>query len=307
MKNGSTHKISYRTTPGRTWCSASLCEWAGANAVWHARHKRPGQRLIVRLHRFELETDWPAAVDWRAVDRLVAVSPAYADILRARLAAARVVAIPNAVDATALDQAKTPGARLHLGLLGAVPRRKRLDLALDLVTEVRRRDERYRLFVKSEMPWDRPLWGRSEERDYFRGVLRRVRRDRLLRGAVVLEPFGRDVADWLRKIGTVLSTSDRESFHVSVAEGMVSRATAVVLPWRGAEAVYGEPWVVPDIAHGAERVLAQADPDVWERRRQAARARVVPYALDRVFQMWANLIVEDRDPQTWEDSTGRAR
>ena len=275
--------------------------------TYHNTARGRFERLVLSRRVLDRPLAAVTIVDMRRVDRLVAVSPAYADILRARLAAARVVAIPNAVDATALDQAKTPGARFNLGLLGAVPKRKRLDLALDLVTEVRRRDERYRLFVKSEMPWDRPLWGRSEERDYFRGVLRRVRRDRLLRGAVVLEPFGRDVADWLRKIGTVLSTSDRESFHVSVAEGMMSRATAVVLPWRAAEAVYGEPWVVADIAHGAERVLAQADPHVWERRRQAARARVAPYALDRVFQMWANLIVEDRDPQTWEDSTGRAR
>ena len=143
-----------RAVAANAWADVVLCEWAGANAVWRAHRKRPGQRLMVHLHRFELETAWPAAVDWRAVDRLVAVSPAYADILRTKLPAARVVAVPNCVDETALDRAKTPGARFHLGLLGAVPKRKRLDLALDLVTDVRRRDERFRLFVKSRMPWE---------------------------------------------------------------------------------------------------------------------------------------------------------
>ena len=124
---------------------------------------------------------------------------------------------------------------------------------------------------------------------------------------MAFEPFGGDVANWLRKIGTVLSTSDLESFHLAVAEGMMSRACAVVLPWSGADEVYGEPWVVPDLARGAERILAQADPEVWERRRQAARARVAPYELDGVVEVWARLLVEDRDPGAWTASNGAPR
>src|SRR5262249_22554877 len=31
-----------------------FCEWCTNNAVWYSQHKRPGQRLVVRLHRFEL-------------------------------------------------------------------------------------------------------------------------------------------------------------------------------------------------------------------------------------------------------------
>ena len=284
------------------WAEVVVCEWAGANAVWHARNKRPGQRLIVHLHRYEIDTPWPKAVDWAAVDRVVAVSPAWREILCAGLRGVRpacVVAVANPVDALAFDRAKTPGARFHLGLLGAVPKRKRLDRALDLLAEVRRRDGRYCLFVKGEMPWDRPLWDRADERAYYHRVFARVRREALLRGAVVFEPFGGDVANWLRKIGTVLSTSDLESFHLAVAEGMMSRATGVVLPWPGADAVYGAPWVVPDVARGVERILAQADPQVWERRRQAARARVAPYELERVFEAWVRLLVEDRGPGAW--------
>ena len=123
-------------------------------------------------------------------------------------------------------------------------------------------------------------------------------------GAVVLEPFGGDVASRLRKIGMALSTSDPESFHLAVAEGTMSCATDVVLPWHGADAVYGEPWVVPGIARGAERIFAQADPGVWERRRQAAR--VAPCEVDRVLGVWASLPVADRDPGAWAAPNGSA-
>ena len=40
-----------------------MCEWAGPNAVWYARHKRPGQRLVVRLHMFELRGGWLSALE----------------------------------------------------------------------------------------------------------------------------------------------------------------------------------------------------------------------------------------------------
>ena len=303
-------RVSPASVAGNAWADVVVCEWAGANAVWHARNKRPGQRLIVHLHRYEVDTPWPAAVDWAAVDQLVAVSPAWRRSLCERLDGvrpARVVAVPNPVDALAFDRAKTAGARFHLGLVGAVPKRKRLDLALDVLAGVRRRDERFCLFVKGEMPWNRPAWNRAEERAWYRHVLPRVRRDPWLRGAVAFEPWAPDVANWLRKIGTVLSTSDVESFHLAVAEGMMSRAAGVVLPWPGADAVYGEPWVVPDVGRGVERILAQADPEVWERRRQAARARVAPYELERVVEAWARLLVEDRDPAAWAAPDGAPR
>ena len=126
-------------------------------------------------------------------------------------------------------------------------------------------------------------------------------------GAVVLEPVGGDVASRLRKIGMALSTSDVESFHIAAAEGTMSCATDVVLPWHGADAVYGAPWVVVGIARGAERIFARADPGLWERRRQAARARVAPCEVDRVLGVWASLPVADRDSGAWAAPNGSAR
>ncbi len=59
-----------------------ICEWCGPNAVWYSRHRRPGQRLIIRLHRFELDGVWPSQVAIDAVDRVVCVSESYAALTR---------------------------------------------------------------------------------------------------------------------------------------------------------------------------------------------------------------------------------
>ena len=231
-----------------SWADVVICEWCGANAVWYSRHKRPGQRLIVRLHRFEITTKVPHAVNMQAVDQLVTVSPEYQGIVRRELPnlpAERVVTIPNFADASVFDCNKIAGSRFHLGMIGAIPKLKRLDLAVDVLEEVRQHDERFCLFVKSRLPWEVDwLWKRAEEREYFRNIFRRVQTSPILQGAIVFEPFDSDVATWLRKIGTVLSTSDIESFHVGLLEGMMSAAAAIILPRNGANFIFGDSFVV---------------------------------------------------------------
>ena len=141
--------------------------------------------------------------------------------------------VPNALDVAQLDRPKLDGARFHLGLVGMVPSRKRLDLALDVLEELRREDDRYLLFVKSGMPWEHWwVWQNPAEREHYAGALRRVQRSPLLRGAVVFDDAGPDVAAWLRRVGFVLSTSDDESFHVRrrpAGHGVAGRAGAPAL------------------------------------------------------------------------------
>ena len=285
------------------WADVIVCEWCGANAVWYSRRKRRGQRLIVRLHRFEITTSLPYDVQADAIDQLITVCPNYQQIVRKELTdlpAERIVTIPNYADCSTFQRDKIAGAHLHIGLVGAVPKLKRLDLALDILQGVRRHDERFCLIVKSKMPWELPwLWNRADERRYFRSVLRRVQTEPLLEGAVVFDPFGSDVANWFRKIGTVLSTSDAETFHVGALEGMTSGAVGVILPWKGADQLYGDPWVVPDVRAASERILETAAPHAWDEQRLAARQSVQRYDLDNAFEAWANILVEDRDPDAW--------
>ena len=287
----------------RNWADVVICEWCGANAVWYSRRKRRRQRLIVRLHRVEITTEFPYAVELDAVDQLITVSPHYQQVVREELAglpADRVVTIPNYVDASTFERSKLAGAHLHLGMVGMTPKLKRLDLALDTLEEVRRHDDRFGLFVKGRLPWEVEwLWRLPEERKYFRNVIRRVQTSPSLAGAVTFDPFGWDVANWLRKIGTILSTSDAESFHLAPVEGMMSGAVGVVLPWNGADVVYPEATIAPDVPSAAARILEMADPHVWTSRSQAARHGVDQYDLDRVFPAWASILVEDRDPDAW--------
>jgi len=66
------------------WADVIVCEWCTANAVWYSKHKRPGQRLVVRLHRFELDAGFWEQVAVEHVDAVVCVSPYYERLTRER-------------------------------------------------------------------------------------------------------------------------------------------------------------------------------------------------------------------------------
>ena len=282
------------------WADVVVCEWCGPNAVWYSRHKRRGSRLLVRLHRFEMRSPYPGQLKIGAVNQVVCVSKHYARLCREYTGwpETKVATVPNALDVAQLDRPKLDGARFHLGLVGMVPSRKRLDLALDVLEELRREDDRYLLFVKSGMPWEHWwVWQNPAEREQYASALRRVQRSPLLRGAVVFDDAGPDVAAWLRRVGFVLSTSDDESFHVAPAEGMASRAVPVLRHWPGAETIYDMRWIHRGPAEMAAAVMALRDEHDWRAAGDDAHAQAAAaFNLARVCQAWHGLLTEDLDP-----------
>jgi glycosyltransferase involved in cell wall biosynthesis len=282
------------------WADVVICEWCGPNAVWYSRHKRRGSRLLVRLHRFELRSPYPGQLKIGAVNQVVCVSKHYARLCREYTGwpETKVATVPNALDVAQLDRPKLDGARFHLGLVGMVPSRKRLDLALDVLEELRREDDRYLLFVKSGMPWEHWwVWQNPAEREHYARALRRVQRSSLLRGAVVFDDAGPDVAAWLRRVGFVLSTSDDESFHVAPAEGMASRAVPVLRHWPGAETIYDMRWIHRSPAEMAAAIMALGDEHDWRAAGDDAHSQAAAaFNLARVCQAWHGLLTADLDP-----------
>jgi glycosyltransferase involved in cell wall biosynthesis len=276
------------------WADVVICEWCGPNAVWYSRHKRRGSRLLVHLHRFELYSDYPGQVRIAAVDQVICVSEHYARLTRETTGwpASKVISVPNPLSTGQLDRAKLDGARFNLGLIGIVPMRKRLDLALDVLEELRREDDRYQLYVKSGMPWEHWwVWQNPAERDHYTTALRRVQRSPLLQDAVVFDDAGPDVPAWLRRIGFVLSTSDDESFHVAPAEGMASRAVPVIRHWPGAETIYDKRWLHEAPVEMAEAIAAcSADPQAWLATGELAREQVLGWDIMAVTQAWHQLL-----------------
>ncbi|MDO4239603.1 glycosyltransferase [Micrococcus sp.] len=275
------------------WADVVLCEWAGPNAVWYARHKRPGQRLVVRLHMFELRGAWLQDLDLDAVDTLVTVSDHYRDLTVEALGAdpARVRVIPNAVSVADLSREPVAGAEFRLGLVGIVPLRKRLDRALDLLRALRAEDDRFTLHVRGRMPWEyRHEWHKPLQREGYLDLFARLGGDPLHR-AVAFEPFGADMGTWLRRMGWVLSPSSVESFHLAPAEGMAAGAIPVIWDRPGAAGVFGADLVHAD-TDAAARWILELTQDAARRQEWSERMRERVLAFDErtVARAWAQAL-----------------
>lgn len=235
-----------------------LCEWALGNAVWYSTRIKPGQRLIVRLHRYELDRPFGPDIDQERVDSFITVSDFIAQeaIQRFGWDPTKVTVLPNGVDHLAMRRPKHPESEKTLGLVGYGTPLKRFDLALDLLAGLRRVDPGYSLRVKGktpeEMPW---VWNDRLSREFCLEQRSRLEEDSFLRGVVDFDGYTPGLAEWLRGVGVILSLSDVESFHLALAEGMASGAAPVVLPRRGAEQLWGERWICGDVNEAVARIL----------------------------------------------------
>src|SRR5699024_11154979 len=79
------------------------------------------------------------------------------------------------VDTKELTTQKTKDSSLNLGILGILPARKRLDLAVDVFEKLWEKDNRYKLFVKGKLPQELPwLMGRKKEKEYYDQLFNRI-------------------------------------------------------------------------------------------------------------------------------------
>lgn len=269
-----------------------MCEWMLGNADFYARNAPADVPVIVRLHRVEVTTEWPLKVPTDSIEAVVAVS----DHMKGELVQAfgfpdwKVTVIPNSVDWVAYRRPKLEGAPFTLGMLGYLPRLKRLDRAIELLIRLRSVDSRYRLVVKGRRPeelnW---VWNSPEERSYFEDLRARIREDPDLAQAVVFEGAGADTPSWFRKIGYILSPSDLESFHLALAEGMASGAVPVVWEREGAAEIAGETWIRSTTDAAAEWILENQSR--WEdSSREASMLVWDRYRTSRVREKWDGLM-----------------
>jgi len=278
------------------WADVIVCEWAGPNAVWYSARKQAHQRLIIRLHRFELDAPWIRDVDVSSIERVVCVNDHYRTrvIAETDVRADSVIVIPNAVDRDVFNRPKAPGADRVIGILGIVPFRKRPDRALAIIRALNEAAPGFLLSMKTAMPWEHSwVWRRPQERAAYRALFDEIAHDPALRGRVVIEQHGGDVPAWLQRTGWVLSVSEDESFHLAPAEGMAAGSVPALLAWPGATDVYDPRYVHTDEPAIVEHILAVTAEGSWQRHSAEARDRFPDaYDLPAVAEQWVRLVTK---------------
>lgn len=236
-----------------------FCEWGLGNAVWYSERVRAHQSLIVRVHSQELFRPYLQRVSKANVDKFIFVGELIrkAAIASHGVPASKAEVIPNFVNIEALSKSKTQEAKKTLGIVGIVPKSKRLDRALDILEGLLLQDSEYKLRVKGKTPEDYPwMKDRPDEMKYYSDQYKRIDAiNSKYPGAVRFDGYGADMHEWYSNIGIVISVSEFESFHLTIADGAASSAVPALLNWPGADLIYPETWLSGTTAEMVRSIL----------------------------------------------------
>lgn len=153
------------------------------------------------MHLQEKDTVYPKQFSMNKIDKIVAISPyVFEEFYRLlKLPRDKMIMIYNVVDLEKFNKKKDKNSKYNLGIIGICPKRKRLDLAVDIFEGLWQKDNRYKLYIKGKLPQDYTwLWNKEDERNYFEKVFERIE-TAPWRDSVIFDGFGNDIDLWLTK------------------------------------------------------------------------------------------------------------
>ena len=275
------------------WAEVVFSEWGLANSVWYSNNISPEQKHIVRIHLQEVNERarvFPVNVETNGVNKFIFVAEHVRQeaIELFNWDPQSTILIPNYVDVNRLHQDKLPTANKTLGIIGIVPQRKRLDRALNLMKSLVQVDPSWKLIIKGKDPRNIEFMkapNRAKEMEYYSSQFDRINNEPLLKSSVSWNEFSISLSSWYRKIGYVLSPSDFESFHYSIADGVASGAVPVIWPWDGAKEIYTDDWVIENTEDALSRILSTDFGSEEQKNRKLIEEK---YGLKAIFSKLEN-------------------
>ncbi|MEW5874826.1 MAG: glycosyltransferase [Candidatus Zixiibacteriota bacterium] len=207
------------------WAELVWLEWCDGLAI-EASQMPKGAKLVCRLHSYEAFTDAPNRMNWSNIDHLVLVSDTVGEILRdVHKIPVPMTVIHNGIDPDRFPLVKrsTPGKKI--GSVGYINYKKNPSLLLQTFKSIHDWDSGFELHIAGEHQDPRI-------KVYFDHLLPR------LNIPVTFHGWRQDMPAFYREMDYVISTSLFESFHYSIAEGMLSGCLPLIHSWRGAERLY---------------------------------------------------------------------
>lgn len=279
------------------WADYVWVEWLTSASVWYAENVAPRQRLVVRMHRYELGRRYGDIIAAKNVDSFIAIAPHCLEdmIERFHFPRSKVRYIPNFYMVDDYQQADPANTRRfhRLAMIGAVPKRKGLLAGLSLLERLRRSDERYTLSILGKGPSDLPWIGNDPyEQEYFSSCQRFIEQHGL---SDSVEWLGwQDTHEHAKDYGFVLSMSEHEGSHVGPGEAFCAGNQGVFLNWRGAQFVYPQNQVFTTIDDMADHILSMADTTRFNEIAQHGRTFMkssydINLFIDRVVQLFREI------------------
>ena len=214
---------------GMKWADVCWFEWCDELVAYASRHPLAAQKKIVcRLHGFETFTQYPAKVDWEAVDLTICVAPHIRDHLteKTNVDPEKTAIIPIAVDTDRYSfRKRAPGPKLAWA--GYINYKKGPMLLLHTFKAMHDADPKYELHIAGVF---------QDQRDLI--YFRQMTGEWGIEDSVFFEGWQEDLDAWLEDKDFILCTSLTESQNLTVMQAMAKGIKPIIHNFVGAREIY---------------------------------------------------------------------
>lgn len=234
------------------WAEIVWCEWMLGNSLWFSQNKKAHQKLVIRVHRQELLTNYADQIDFSKVDLVMTVSVLFFERLMERfpnIPRHKVRLIPNYIDIDGYEHEWSDNRSFNLAMIGILPSKKGFQSALEILKKLKESDPRFNISIYSKKPKDLPwLMRNKEEMAYFDACDAYIEKNNLSDSVDFKGHCDLTKALSEHSIGFVLSLSESEnydfpgfeSFHLAVADGYAGGGVSLIKRWAGCEYIFPE-------------------------------------------------------------------
>lgn len=219
---------------GMQWADICWFEWCDEFIGYGSKHRLAIQKKIVcRLHSYEAFTQYPASVNWDAVDKLILVAEHIQNFVieKFKLEREKTVVISNGIDMNKLSfKERTSG--FNIAYVGYINYKKGPMLLLHAFKAIYDKDPRYRLYIAGEF---------QDERDilYYDQMIKEMR----LEKNILFQGWQNNLDEWLEDKNYIICTSVLESQNISVMQAMAKGIKPLIHNFVGAKSIYASKYI----------------------------------------------------------------
>ncbi|MEW8992953.1 methyltransferase domain-containing protein [Clostridium sp.] len=198
---------------GMAWADICWFEWCDQLVVYGSKHKLAhDKKILCRLHRYEIFTDYPKNVDWNNVDKLILVTDHLKKFLVSQIPNIEklvdIITINNGVDLDKYELVERKTG-FNIAYVGYIHQRKNPVLLLQIINKLVQKDKRYKLYIAGQFQ-DKLI------ELYWNYQIQQME----LQNNVIFEGWQDNISKWLENKNYILSSSIHESFGYGIAEAM---------------------------------------------------------------------------------------
>ena len=210
-------------------------EWANKFAKIVSKKKWKNKKIFVRLHRWEIDTDYMKKIKWKNINKVIFVNTEFENLFKQRVNdTVKTITIPNAIS---IDDFKFNSPKNNKNICSFSLAFNEVKGYIDLLlffSKLLKKDDSYKLNILARYP------ANDKELNYLLKI-EKIISDLELKYSVSITKRSpetnlcddrKNISKYLSKQNMIISFSKLESFHYSFAEGILCGLQGFYNAWK---------------------------------------------------------------------------